>query len=105
MVPVPVFSRAASSTLDVLPVAFIACEAVLLACLTSDGAACWLQSKRHQPLIACPLLTLAVKPDCSWPAGMVYCMDYLASNLDWLQEKLEALQAGKLHDAVEFLPS
>eukprot|EP00891_Asterochloris_glomerata_P002985 jgi/Astpho2/2985/e_gw1.00051.152.1_t len=29
--------------------------------------------------------------------GMVYCMDYLASNLDWLQEKLEALQAGKLH--------
>ena len=32
-------------------------------------------------------------------------MDYLASNLDWLQEKLEALQAGKLHGAAGMLPS
>ena len=32
-------------------------------------------------------------------------MDYLASNLDWLQEKLEALQAGKLHGAANMLSS
>ena len=36
---------------------------------------------------------------------MVYCMDYLANNLDWLQEKLEVLQAGKLHGAANMLPS
>lgn len=27
--------------------------------------------------------------------GLVYCLDYLESNLDWLQEKLEAIQKGE----------
>ncbi len=61
--------------------------------------------KEHQPLIACPLLSLSLWPHYTWPAGMVYCMDYLASNLDWLQEKLEALQAGKLRGAANMLLS
>lgn len=27
-------------------------------------------------------------------AGLVYCLDYLDSNLDWLQEKLALVQKG-----------
>lgn len=28
-------------------------------------------------------------------AGLVYCIDYLDSNLDWLQEKLELIQKSR----------
>lgn len=28
-------------------------------------------------------------------AGLVYCIDYLDSNLDWLQEKLELIQTSR----------
>lgn len=28
-------------------------------------------------------------------AGLVYCIDYLDSNLDWLLDKLENLQEGE----------
>ena len=28
-------------------------------------------------------------------AGLIYCMEYLMSNMDWLKEKLDPLQKGK----------
>ena len=27
-------------------------------------------------------------------AGLVYCMDYVESNMDWLKEQLQPLEAG-----------
>ena len=32
---------------------------------------------------------------CFWVAGLLYCMSYLEQNMDWLQEQLQPLQAGK----------
>ena len=32
-------------------------------------------------------------------AGLVYCMDYVESNMDWLKEQLQPLEAGDGTDA------
>lgn len=51
-----------------------------------------------QRLSCVPLLCLhALWLACitTFHAGLVYCIDYLDSNLDWLQEKLELIQTGR----------
>ena len=35
----------------------------------------------------------------------MYCLDYLESNLDWLQEKLEAIQKGFIFAASRLIPA
>lgn len=43
------------------------------------------------PVLICMLLGMH--------AGLVYCMDYVESNMDWLKEQLQPLEAGDGTDA------
>ena len=38
-------------------------------------------------------------------AGLVYCMDYVESNMDWLKEQLQPLEAGDCTVACNQLPA
>lgn len=34
-------------------------------------------------------------PWTACPAGLMYCLDYLKSNMDWLREKLQPFEKGE----------
>jgi hypothetical protein len=54
--------------------------------LRSQLAACQGRGGRHYPMLIPRLLGMH--------AGLVYCMDYVESNMDWLKEQLQPLEAG-----------
>ena len=60
-------------------------------CVLPTGGAWPLAQTRHRARSAASSCTLQ---SCPCRAGLIYCADYLAQNLDWLEQRLAPLEAG-----------